>query len=282
MNLKQKQLVSTYFPELGELVAQREKSGASSALDALALAIVNKIETLKGERGDDGTTPVKGKDYFTNKEIDEIIEFVRDSSIPEEILRKATPVKGKHYRDGIDGRNGRDGKDGERGPTGRDGRDGIGINGLNGSPDSPKDIANKLNTLKGVLNPSVLGGLNKEFERINKKVESGMAVVNGRIKLLDQRWHGSGLSRVTTDSTLSGLGTSASPLHVVSGGTGSGYQAPLTGGLTGTNTWTTAPSVLVVDGIPMQKVRTDGTVNWTGTTTTVLTVAPSFDVFATA
>lgn len=63
---------------------------------------------------------------------------------------------------------------------------------------------------------------------------------------------------------------------------GSGYQTPLTGGLTGTNTWTTAPSVIVVDGVPMQKTRTDGTTNWTGTTTTVLTVAPSYDIFATA
>ena len=67
------------------------------------------------------------------------------------------------------------------------------------------------------------------------------------------------------------------------GGGGSGYQTPLTGGLTGTNTWTTAPSVIVVDGVPMQKIRTDGTVNWTivGLTTT-LTIAPSFDIFASA
>lgn len=65
-------------------------------------------------------------------------------------------------------------------------------------------------------------------------------------------------------------------------GTGSGYQVPLTGGLTGTNTWTTAPSVIVVDGVPMQKTRTDLTPNWTGTTTTVLTVIPSYDIFASA
>ena len=65
----------------------------------------------------------------------------------------------------------------------------------------------------------------------------------------------------------------------ISGGTG--YQAPLSGGLTGTNTWTTAPNVLIIDGVPRQKVQTDGTIMWTGTTTTVLTNAPLpvFDIF---
>lgn len=65
------------------------------------------------------------------------------------------------------------------------------------------------------------------------------------------------------------------------GGGGTGYQAPLSGGITGTNTWTTAPSIIVVDqGKAMQKTNTDGTVNWTGTTTTVLSVTPVFDVYA--
>lgn len=67
------------------------------------------------------------------------------------------------------------------------------------------------------------------------------------------------------------------------GSGGSGYQAPLTGGLTGTNTWTTAPNVLVIDGVPRQKVQTDGTIMWIGTTTTILTVncpKPTFDIFS--
>lgn len=68
----------------------------------------------------------------------------------------------------------------------------------------------------------------------------------------------------------------------ITGGGGLGYQAPLTGGITGTNTWTTAPNVIVVDGVSKQKTSTDGTVNWTGTTTTVLSVTPTFDVFASA
>lgn len=69
-------------------------------------------------------------------------------------------------------------------------------------------------------------------------------------------------------------------------GGGSGYQAPLSGSVNGTNqtfTWTTAPSAISVDqGRVMQKVSSDGTVNWTGTTTTVLSIAPNSDIFAVA
>lgn len=71
----------------------------------------------------------------------------------------------------------------------------------------------------------------------------------------------------------------------VSTGSAGGYQQPLTGAVNGTNatyTWTIAPNVIVVDqGREMQKVSSDGTTNWTGTTTTVLSVAPNFDIFAT-
>lgn len=67
------------------------------------------------------------------------------------------------------------------------------------------------------------------------------------------------------------------------GGGGSGFQQPATGAVNGTNvtfTWATEPSALVIDGITKQKVQSDSTVNWTGTTTTILTIAPNFDIFA--
>lgn len=44
-------------------------------------------------------------------------------------------------------------------------------------------------------------------------------------------------------------------------------------------TFASAPNVIVVDDVPKQKTSSDGTVNWTGTTSIVLTVAPTFDVF---
>lgn len=59
--------------------------------------------------------------------------------------------------------------------------------------------------------------------------------------------------------------------------------APTSGSVNGVNTvfvFTTAPSAICVDqGRFMQKVSSDGTVNWTGTTTVTLSVAPIFDIF---
>lgn len=70
------------------------------------------------------------------------------------------------------------------------------------------------------------------------------------------------------------------------GGGGSGYQVPTSGVVNGTNTvfvFASAPNVIVVDqGRPMQKESSDGTVNWTGTTTVTLAIAPNNDIFATA
>ena len=64
-----------------------------------------------------------------------------------------------------------------------------------------------------------------------------------------------------------------------------GYQVA-TGTVNGVNTvfiFATEPNVIVVDqGRTMQKTSSDGTVNWTGTTTVTLTIAPNFDIYAVA
>jgi len=70
-------------------------------------------------------------------------------------------------------------------------------------------------------------------------------------------------------------------LSVVGGG---GYQAP-TGTVNGINavfTFAIAPNAIVVDNVPLRKVASDGTINWTGTTVITLSVAPNFDIYATA
>lgn len=65
---------------------------------------------------------------------------------------------------------------------------------------------------------------------------------------------------------------------------GSGFQVPLSGVVDGSNkifVWASAPNSISVDqGRGMQKTSSDGTGNWTGTTTTTLSVAPTFDVFS--
>lgn len=62
------------------------------------------------------------------------------------------------------------------------------------------------------------------------------------------------------------------------------YQQP-TGTVNGTNNvfvFTTAPNVISVDGVTRQKVSSDGTVNWTGTTIVTLNQVPNNDVFGVA
>lgn len=67
----------------------------------------------------------------------------------------------------------------------------------------------------------------------------------------------------------------------ISGGGSSGFQRPLSGSLNqGTFTWATAPNSITVDNLTLQKTSTNGQVNWTGTTTTALTVFPTQDVFS--
>ena len=71
-------------------------------------------------------------------------------------------------------------------------------------------------------------------------------------------------------------------ITIASTGGSTGYQQP-TGTVNGNNqtfVWATAPKAIVVDqGRTMQQTSSDGTVNWTGTTTTILTIAPTFDIF---
>lgn len=69
------------------------------------------------------------------------------------------------------------------------------------------------------------------------------------------------------------------------GGGGSGYQIP-TGTVDGSNKvfiYGTAPSAIVVDGVTLRQTHTVNgvtTVNWTGTTTVTMTVAPTNYTFA--
>ncbi len=57
-----------------------------------------------------------------------------------------------------------------------------------------------------------------------------------------------------------------------------------TGTVNGINTsfsFVSEPSIIFVDqGRSMQKVSSDGTVNWTGTTNVNLTIPPNFDIYA--
>jgi len=85
----------------------------------------------QGARGELGITPVKGKDYFTDVEVDDFLKAV-------------VPVRGIHYTDG------KDGKDGE-----------------DGSPDTAEQVRDKLQLLRGFerLDASAIKNLPKEFTK---------------------------------------------------------------------------------------------------------------------
>lgn len=102
---------------------------------------------------------------------------------------------------------------------------------------------------------------------------------------------GQTLQKTASDGTVNWTGTTTITLTVAPtrdifgfATSSSGYQAA-TGTVNGSNTvfgFTSAPQAIVVDGQLLQKTASDSTVNWTGTTTITLLVAPTRDIFAVA
>ena len=86
----------------------------------------------------DGITPVKGKDYLTRDEVEDLIA---------EATRRARPLKGRDYNDGKPGRDGKDGK-----TVTEDALDG-------------KEIAKRMNKFRGILDYSVLKNVPPEQKR---------------------------------------------------------------------------------------------------------------------
>jgi hypothetical protein len=190
--------------------------------------------------------PVKGVDYWTDAELNQVKAY---------LLKEATPVKGTHYNDGIDGK--------DYVLTSKDKKE------IASSIDVPivEKIIERTEVIKEVM-PKLEVGMIKgavSEKDLKKKVLDGMALIDGRIKLIDQRWgaHGGGLSKVTTDTTLTGLGTPASPLSVVSSGSFVGSQEKSTttpDGVLTTFAFTHTPRVIFWNG-QFQTLTDDYTVS---------------------
>ena len=231
----------------------------------------------------DGKTPTR----------DEIISIIRDYIVQP--------------RDGIDGKDGETPTEEELLslilpliPKVKDGKTPIaGVDFKVPDPETPQGIVDKINTLKNAIDPSTIKDykastpLSDIIPAVIKELKTGKNRLAAKditdlplkqFNMNDQRWHGGGLSTVIHDTTLTGDGTTASPLSVVPSGS-TGYQQIISGIVDGSNRvfgFTSAPNAIVVDGVSMQKTAVDGTVNWTGTTTITLTVAPNFDIYAVA
>lgn len=233
-------------------------------------AVIKRLKGAKGDKGDAGLNAEPPS-------IEELEALILPL-IPDPIPGK-NGQQGEIGFSGIDGRNGRDGVDG------KDGKD------ATLTDITPKEVVEKINKSRGekIKRSRVEGldeveGLARTAQRQVQNFISLGGSHNTRIGIPG----GTVLTGVNQIDFLNGTitqlgdGTEIQYTAPSGGGGGSGYQAALTGGLTGTNTWATAPNALVIDGVVKQKTQTDGTVNWTGTTTTVLTGAqlPTFDIFA--
>lgn len=124
--------------------------------------------------------------------------------------------------------------------------------------DSPQEIRNKLESIEDEeekLKISAVRDLTEKLEDIDRRIKQGKGLLFG------------------------GGGGSSS-----SSSSGGGY-IEATGTVDGSNldfTFASEPAIIVVDGVPRRKTQSDGTSNWTGTTSVTLLVAPNFDVYGIA
>ncbi len=162
---------------------------------------------------------------------------------------------------------------------------------------SPEEIRDSLETLEGDarLPIDAIEGLRELLSKLSSKengngfqVFGGSAGIQlysngtkrGTIKSLNLR---AGSNMTLTYATVNGMPTITFSA-TGGGGGGSGFQQPTSGSINGINKvfdFATAPNALCIDdGRIIQQVASDGTVNWTGTTTITLAIAPIFDIFA--
>jgi len=156
-----------------------------------------------------------------NEKIDDLtsgIEIITDvvSEIPKMVDEKIAVIdakisavkiiKGEKGEPGVDGLDGKNGEDG--------------IDGLDGSPDTVDEVLKKVNSKKGGIKSTSLEG----FESlVNQTTLKGvLETLDNQTRYLIQKaaqQSSSGLTSVAHDATLTGDGTSGSPLSVVGLGT---------------------------------------------------------------
>lgn len=248
LSSQQKKRLSVAFPEYSGLFDD------SNEFVSKVFAGIQMYKGEKGDRGDDGYTPIKGKDYWTDADVNNVINYIlKNVKVPK-------GDKGDNYI--ITSEDKKEIAAQIKVPI---------VEKIIERTEVIKEISKKVSIedIKGAVSQ-------KELEIEKKTILDGMAKVDGRIKLIDQRWRGGGLSKVSHDSTLTGDGTPSNPLSVVGGGTGTGLSTiGLSGAINDTNTSFTVPTnvqsitSVVVNGQPYQ--ATGGAITWTfdGTTITL-------------
>lgn len=226
-----------------------------------------------------------------NKDIQEIISRIELLEKIVEIMESISPNNGLDGLQGAQGENGKDGEAGPIGPTGKTGPIGIqgpqGIEGIQGTQgiqgvQGLQGTAGKNGEDGKDREPETLDTLRKKLDPILKEIYAGLRGNN----------YGGFIETSIKAGTNISVSKDASGAWVITstGGSsgGSGFQRPISGVVDGVNqtfVWATAPNAITTDeGRSFQKIQYDGmggtNANWSGTTTTVLTVAPNFDIFS--
>lgn len=196
LNQQQKSKLIQFYPELRTYFDLQELKDKRPETDAFFTTFINKLQTLKGDKGD---KPVKGEDYLTAQEI---------QVWTKHLLEKATPQKGKHYFDGKNGDNyvltDRDKKDIAKSisvPIVEKVTEKVERIVHEPIPVSADDMRNALHSLpEGKrIHAEFIDGLTKILDARDAKIKS---LLNNGVKLkkqsmpenepLDQRWHGGG------------------------------------------------------------------------------------------
>jgi hypothetical protein len=154
-----------------KLDAIRKLRDPNAAITDVLAQLMASVQVMKGEKGEKGDTPIKGKDYFTDVEIQSIVSYIMT----------LIPVP-------KDGKDGEPGKKGDRGERGADGKSIVGEKGKDGRDGKDGKSADPVDTKK-VVEEAVKKLLStEEWKGLEKKV---------LYNKFDQRWHGGGSSTST-------------------------------------------------------------------------------------
>lgn len=219
------------------------KHDPSLAKDLKMLEAFKNIATMKGEPGH---TPIKGKDYFTENEVNQWlraitpvkgVHYFTDSEI-QSILDVLTPKKGIHYFDGKDGK-------GIPGTAGRDGKDAtvdydllaLKVSQLIPQPENGKDAEFDLESaseaiVRYIKENKILHIADlKGYERF--AIDSKKPRKSEKFDMSDQRWHGASTSSGTAanpqvpSGTINGVNVTFSISGTISAlFLNSGFQMP--------------------------------------------------------
>lgn len=215
--------------DLKKILEKLEKRGDSGGIN-----ITFDEKGISSVRGKDGHTPVKGVDYFTEKELRQIIDVVKQMATPvkgkdyftaTEVAQMIRTLEGKlkHGRDGRDGVDGRDGKDAEEVDARK-----VAIDAINFLESFEGDARLSAKALKD-LDEAVTEILQKgaDFELSEKQITTIKDLLP-KYPPMNAGGSGATFLKSLRDVDLSGLTKNADGKYVLGGGTGSSTFLALT------------------------------------------------------